>query len=291
MPAEVVVDGIRFGEGPVWRPDTSDLVCTSVCDGLLWRVDVDAGTKEILADTGGGANGAALCADNGLLVTQNGGIDFTGMPPGLLSEPLPVRHATPGIQRVSPGGQVSYLASEGFHAPNDLVVAPDGTVYFTDPGHYPPPDPPIGRVLALHSDGSVSVVASDFWFCNGIGQTPDGALVVIERRGLQRLEPDGRRTWILEKIGPGGGDGFCLDAEGRFYVGATIEHGVRVIEADGTMVDFLGIDGKGVTTNCCFGGPGLRTLFATDSIPGQLVAWEGMPAAGLPLPTWPGLGK
>ena len=287
MSAEVVVDGIRFGEGPVWRPDTSDLVCTSVCDGLLWRVDVDTGTKEILADTGGGANGAALCADNGVLVTQNGGIDFTGLPAGLLTEPLPVRHATPGIQRVSPAGQVSYLASAGFHAPNDLVVAQDGTVYFTDPGHYPPPDPPIGRVLALHPDGSVSVVASDFWFCNGIGQTPDGALVVIERRGLQRLEPDGRRTWIIEKIGPGGGDGFCLDAEGRFYVGATVEHGVRVIDPDGTVVDFLAIGGKGVTTNCCFGGQDLRTLFVTDSIPGQLLAWEGMPAAGLPLPPWP----
>jgi gluconolactonase len=287
MTAEVVVDGIRFGEGPVWRPGPADLVCTSVCDGLLWRIDVDAGTKEILADTGGGANGAALCSDDGLLVTQNGGIDFTGMPAGLLTEPLPTRHATPGIQRVGPGGEVTYLADAGFHAPNDLVVAPDGTVYFTDPGHYPPPDPPIGRVLALGPGGSVTVVASDFWFCNGIALTPDGALVVIERRGLQRLEPDGRRTWIIEKLGTGGGDGFCLDAEGRFYVGSTIEHGIRVIDPDGTPVDFLAIEGKGVTTNCCFGGPDRGTLFATDSVPGQVVAWEHMPVAGLPLSVWP----
>jgi sugar lactone lactonase YvrE len=43
-----------------------------------------------------------------------------------------------------------------------------------------------------------------------------------------------------------------------------------------------------VTTNCCFGGPDGRTLFATDGLPGQIVAWEGMPAPGLPLHPWPG---
>jgi gluconolactonase len=288
---EVVVGGVRFGEGPVWRPATADLVCTSVCDGVLWRIDVAAGTKEILADTGGGANGAVLCHDNGLLVTQNGGIDFTGMPEGLLDEPLPVRHAVPGVQRVTAHGEVTYLADAGFHAPNDIAVRGDGTVYFTDPGHYPPPDPPIGRVLALHRDGSVRVVASDFWFCNGIAFTPDGALVVIERRGLQRVDPDGGRTWIIERLGPGGGDGFCVDAEGRFYVGSTIEHGIRVVDADGTIVDFLAIEGRGVTTNCCFGGPDLRTLFATDSVPGQVVAWPDMPVPGLPLPSWPGVDQ
>ena len=54
-------------------------------------------------------------------------------------------------------------------------------------------------------------------------------------------------------------------------------------------VDFLEIEGEGLTTNCCFGGPDLRTLYATDAIPGTVVAWEAMPTPGLPLPTWPGL--
>jgi len=43
-----------------------------------------------------------------------------------------------------------------------------------------------------------------------------------------------------------------------------------------------------VTTNCCFGGPDLTTLFATDAVPGDVVAWEGMPTPGLPLPAWHG---
>ncbi|MDQ1520323.1 MAG: SMP-30/Gluconolactonase/LRE-like region, partial [Actinomycetota bacterium] len=63
-----------------------------------------------------------------------------------------------------------------------------------------------------------------------------------------------------------------------------------VIDRDGTVLDFLEIDGKGLTTNCCFGGADLRTLYATDAIPGRVVAWEQMPTPGLPLPVWEGHG-
>jgi sugar lactone lactonase YvrE len=131
------------------------------------------------------------------------------------------------------------------------------------------------------------VVADGFFYCNGIALDRDGNLVVIEKRGLMGLEPDGSRTWIVKMLGPGGGDGFCLDDEGRFYVASTVEHGVRVVEPDGTVVDFLEIEGKGTTTNCCFGGADNRTLFATDAVPGNVVAWEGMAAPGLPMTAWP----
>jgi gluconolactonase len=94
---------------------------------------------------------------------------------------------------------------------------------------------------------------------------------------------------VIETLGPGGGDGFCYDVDGRAYVASTSEHGIRVVEADGTVVDFLPIDGDGINTNCCFGGADLRTLFTTDAIAGTVVAWEAMPTPGLELPTWPGL--
>ena len=284
MKAEVVVDGVRFGEGPVWLGDGM-LAVTSVPDGVLWRVDVAAGTKEVLADTGGGPNGAAPCADGGLLVAQNGGLDYSTF--GILDDPPPYRPGTPGLQRVGPDGSVTYLLDEGFHAPNDLVVREDGAVLFTDPGHYPPPDPPVGRVLAWHAARGLEVLGEGFWFCNGIALEPDGTPVVVERRGLLRLRPDGGREWVVETLGRGGGDGFCVDVDGRFYVASTVEHGVRVIE-DGREVDFLQIPGAGVTTNCCFGGDDGRSLFASDAMPGTVVVWERMPTAGLPLNPWPG---
>ena len=265
---------------------SNTLVVTSVAEGALYRVDPVRGTAESFADTGGGANGAALAADGSILVTQNGGFDFAVT--GLFDDPPPFRPATPGLQLARPDGTVTYLADDGFQSPNDLAVAPDGALYVTDPPHFPPPTEDAGRVWRLARDGTVEVAVAGFWFCNGIAFEPDGTMVVVERAGLQRVREDGSREWVVETLGRGAGDGFCLDADGRFYVASTVEHGIRVVDPDGTIVDFLAIEGSGLTTNCCFGGPDLRTLFATDALPGRVVAFAGMPTPGLPLAPWPG---
>lgn len=282
---EIVATGIRFAEGPTWCPDGT-LVCTSVANGAVLRVHLDSGRVEQVAVVGGGANAAVCASDGGFVVTQNGGIDYSTT--GLRLDPMPeYRPVTPGIQRVDPQGAVTYLLDTGFLAPNDLVVAADGTLWFTDPPHYPPPPEPVGRVHTMAPDGTTQVAFDGFTYCNGIALEPDGTPVVVEGLGLQRLLPDGGREWIVERVGRMTGDGFCVDAGGRFYVAVTATHGVRVFDADGTEVDFLEIPGRGLTTNCCFGGDDLRTLFATDGLPGQIVAWEGMPTPGVPQHGWP----
>jgi gluconolactonase len=292
---ETVATGIHFPEGPVWCPAADGrgarLVCTSVADGALVEIDLPTGTLTTVAAVGGGANAALLVDDGGFLVTQNGGIDFAAA--GLPDAP-PFRPVRPGIQRVSAAGEVSYLAprpdGEELLAPNDLVCAADGTLWFTDPPAYPPPDEPVGRVHAMAPDGTTTVVALDLHYPNGIALEPDGTPVIVEARGLMRLHADGTTAWIVEQLGAAPGDGFCVDIDGRLYVAVTGDHGIRVLEPDGTEAEFLEIPGQGVTTNCCFGGDDLRTLFVTDAIPGSVVAWEGMPTPGLALTPWPAPG-
>ncbi len=287
MKSEVVATGIAFAEGPVWCHDGT-VVVTSVAAGALYRVWPQQLRAEVCATTTGGANGAALAADGSILVTQNGGMDFTNLPgvQGTLAKSVP---ATPGLQLARPDGTVIYLADHDLHGPNDLAIAADGAVYFTDPGHWPPPsDREIGRVMVYERDGAVHPFASGFVYCNGIAFERDGTVVVVERQGLQRVYADGSREWVIETLGRGGGDGFCLDEAGRFYVACTIEHGIRVVEPDGSVADFWPIEGKGLCTNCCFGGTDLRTLFVADALPGNLVAFDGCPTPGLALATWPG---
>ncbi len=284
---EVVLRGLLFPEGPVWCADGT-VVCTSVPEGALYRVWPADGRSEKIASVGGGANAAAPASDGGFLVTQNGGIDFSKA--AVFTDPPPYRPATPGLQRVLPDGSSTYVVDVGFLAPNDLVTAADGTVYFTDPPHFPPPEEPVGRVHALHGDGTTSVIASGFHYCNGIALEPDGTIVVVEGKGLARVHLDGSVEWITTQVGQGG-DGFCVDLEGNFYVAATRDHGIRVVDPAGSDLDFYPIpdppEGFGIVTNCCFGGDDGRTLWATDGIPGQLVAWEHMPVAGLPIHPWP----
>src|SRR4051794_5974776 len=76
MQSHVVGTGIPFAEGPVWCADGT-VVATSVAAGALFRVWPDQEKVERFAVTSGGANGAALATDGALLVTQNGGIDFS----------------------------------------------------------------------------------------------------------------------------------------------------------------------------------------------------------------------
>ncbi len=197
------------------------------------------------------------------------------------------------MQRVAGDGSVSYLLDEGFLAPNDLVVAADGTLYFTDPPHHPPPPEPMGRVHAYRS-GQLRTLATGFEYCNGIALDPGGTVVVVEGNGLMRVEPDGSKEWVCRLPGAVG-DGFCFDLDGNFYVATTGDHGILIVDPDGKVAEFLPIGeskgGGGIVTNCCFGGEDGRTLFATVGIPGQLVAWEGLPVAGREIYPWPTAGQ
>jgi gluconolactonase len=285
-----VVPHVRFPEGPVWCPDGT-LVYTSVADGALYRVDVATGAVRTVGVVGGGANAAAPAADGGFVVTQNGGIDFSGLAdlPGIdVAAMPPYAPIAPGIQHVAADGTVRYLCDTGFLAPNDLTATADATLYFTDPPHHPPPPEPVGRVHAAAPDGTVRVVADGFSYCNGIAVEPTGTLAVIEARGMLRLDPErGDREWIVESFGEASGDGMAIDVDGRLYVCCTSEHAVRVFEADGREVERLPVPGPGILTNCCFGGDDGRTLFVTEGVPGSVVAFAGLPTPGLPVNPWP----
>jgi gluconolactonase len=293
QPYEIVCSGLPFGEGPSWCEDGT-IVCTSVAGGCLYRVFPEDRNANVIAVTDGGPNSCVATTDAGFLVTQNGGVDFSVFDvPGFGDLP-PCTPVTPGIQFVSSSGDCRYVATRAvdgtsMRGPNDLVVDGDGTVYFTDPGHYPLPDLPSGQVMKLDRQGEVSVVADGFTYCNGIALDPDGSLIVVERHGLLRLGHDGGRQWVIEHLGPAPGDGFCIDIEGNSYVCCSTDHCIRVIDREGTQVEVLSIDGPGLVTNCCFGGVDGRSLFATDAIPGNVLVWPELPHPGLPVHQWPGL--
>ena len=85
----------------------------------------------MIADTGGGANGAALAADGGFLVTQNGGIDFSIFQIFGELPAAPLRAVGPAAGGARRARELPH--PEPLQMPNDLCVAPDGTVFFTDP--------------------------------------------------------------------------------------------------------------------------------------------------------------
>ena len=295
----VICAGPEFGEGPVWCPPgvgatEGTLVCTSVLGGTLERVWPEVGRRETIADTGGGANGAALAADGGFLVTQNGGIDFSVFE---IFGDAPRRRAScgRGSERVAPDGAVSYLTPDPTvdRCSSPTTCASRPTARCTSPTRSGrPPSPAGGRVFALDPPSakaaSLRLAADGFW-------APERDHPRRRRRDAdRRRERSPRRAprvrpargdGTREMFAPGRmGDGGALDVDGRIYM-AGGGHVVTIYEPDGTVVEVLQSPGDHpVSTNLCFGGDDLRTLFAVDAgTPGHVYCWTGMPTPGLTL--------
>lgn len=292
MRYEVVTSDVPLGEGPVWCPDGS-LVISRISPGGLQRIDPTSGRCEWVASFAGGGNSAQLASDGGFVITNNGGIDFTRFAEalGIDASKVPYAPGPPGLQRLRADGRLETLASDGLKAPNDLVVARDGTIYFTDP----PPhggtqsEGGEGRLWSYARSGELRQIASGFDYDNGVALSPEGRLLIVEARGLLWIDPaSGEREWLVEQLpGESPGDGFAFDVDGRIYCACPMDHCIRVLDHGGKPLDAIDLGPRAYPTNCCFGGGDGRTLFTTELAPGRVCAIEGLPTPGLPLTPWP----
>lgn len=191
--------------------------------GLVHRIRPD-GTSEVFADVGGRPLGMMFGSDRTLLIANHG----------------------VGLQSVAPDGTVRTLASEADGSPilfaNDLDVAADGTIYFTDSSRryntttlgndrpsYLLPDNldgrASGRVLAHEpATGATETVADGLYFPNGISLTRDGArLRVAESSRYRILEiplggADPGEPRVLVDDLPGNPHNINRDADGRMLL-------------------------------------------------------------------------
>ena len=87
-----VAQELQFPEGPVARPDGTALV-VEIRRGSLSRVGTD-GSVDVVADLGGGPNGAAIGPDGACYVVNNGGFPWTRVLPRSVNQNPPVSSKT-----------------------------------------------------------------------------------------------------------------------------------------------------------------------------------------------------
>lgn len=300
-----ITSGLQFPEGPVAMDDGSVLV-VEITRGTLTRVRSN-GAKEVVAETGGGPNGAAIGPDGEVYICNNGGFRFdeNGHP----TEGLPDGYTGGYIQRVDlTNGKVEVLYTEcnghRLRGPNDIVFDATGGFWFSDFGklqerqrdrtalYYAKPDGSLIKEAVFPIDGP-----------NGIGLAPGDthlyAAQTFEGRvwAWEIAAPGEIRKPAAEGMallaGPGGGkllaglpgyqllDSLAVDGAGNVCVATLINGGITVISPDGALVEFVPT-GDPLTTNICFGGPDLRTAYITLSGQGKLVAMD-WPRPGLKL--------
>ena len=298
-----LTSGLRFPEGPVAMPDGS-VILVEIERQTLSRVTPD-GKVHVVAKLGGGPNGAAMGPNGKIYVTNNGGFEWLERPGRLFPIAQANDYAGGSIQVVDPDTgrfETMYDSCGGrrLRGPNDLVFDDAGGFWFTDLGKTRERDADRGAVCYARADGSmVREAVFPLERPNGIGLSPDG-------RTLYVVETPTARCWAFTLSAPGqiesangpyrgekgrvvvglGGyqmfDSLAVDAEGHICVATLITGAVSDIWPDGSRVDQYTLPDM-MVTNVCFGGPGLRTAFATLSMGGRLVSFE-WPRAGLPLP-------
>lgn len=178
------------------------------------------------------------------------------------------------LRRISPDKEVTVLVTdyEGkkLNGPNDLWVDPKGGVYFTDPfykrNYWTRTEKEIEeeRVYYLSPDGkTLKRVANGLVQPNGIIGTPDGKTLYVadikDRKTYSyQIQPDGSlssKTLFCEM----GSDGMTVDKKGNVYLTG---RGVTVFNRNGEKIAEIPTD-EGWTSNVCFGGKKMKTLFIT----------------------------
>lgn len=290
----VVATGLRFPEGPVAMDDGS-VVLTEIARGTITRVAPDGGT-EVVADVGGGPNGAAVGPDGALYVTNNGGCFEFHERMGLLFPGSPPPASWPGngsLQRVDlASGETTtlYESCDGnpLRAPNDLVVDAGGGIWFTDHGVRLARTSDRTGVYHAAADGSaITEAIFPLDAPNGIGLSPAGDRLYVAETHTGRLW-----AWDVtgpgavgggNPLGPGGGTPICdpggytlfdslaVDGDGWVCVATLVHGGITAVSPDGSTVEHVPLPDP-LTTNLCFGADG--TAFATLSGTGQLVAFD-----------------
>lgn len=296
----ILAKGLKFPEGPIAMADGSVLL-VEIARGTLSRVR--DGEVEVVAQLGGGPNGAAIGPDGLCYVCNNGGFKWIEAGERLFPGEEPENYAGGRIETVNlETGEVQVLYThcngQTLRGPNDLVFDRDGGFWFTDHGKTRPRERDRTGVFYARADGSgIEEVIFPLDGPNGIGLSPEedelyvaethsGRLWAYElaRPGKVRRErrdrPDGGRL-IAGRPGYFLFDSLALDNEGNVCVATIIDGGITVLKPAGGAPEFVPMP-DAVTTNICFGGEGLRTAYVTLSSTGQLVSvpWE---RPGLPL--------
>jgi gluconolactonase len=268
--------GCRWSEGPVWFGDLRSLLWSDIPNNRILRYDDASGTVSVFRQPSNFANGLARDRQGRLIACE---------------------HLTRRITRTEYDGRITMLADrwqgKRLNSPNDVVVARDGGIWFTDPlfgisGHWEGEPAESETPWAVYridpASGALERKIDDLAAPNGLAFSPDEkVLYVVESRATPH-----RKVWqydvdakgalsnkrlYVDAQGPGAYDGIAVDAKGNVWCGfgsngapgvdpAGLD-GVRVYNPEGLAIGHIHLPER--CANLCFGGAKRNRLFMAAS--------------------------
>ncbi|RYD45468.1 MAG: SMP-30/gluconolactonase/LRE family protein, partial [Verrucomicrobiaceae bacterium] len=178
-PIDKLAEGYDWSEGPVWYPETGELLFSDVPKNVIHAWKSGTSARVFMQPSGytGVADYGAEPGSNGLAVDNDGNLLFC-------------EHGDRRISRLSKNGGKMTVADrfEGkrFNSPNDIAVHPDGTLFFTDPIYGLPKrenDPTreldFCGVFRIATDGKVTLLTKEIERPNGVALSADGKTLYV----------------------------------------------------------------------------------------------------------------
>ena len=247
-----IATGFGFLEGPVWD-EHGFLYVSDEVQNKVSRVFPDGRVETVLSI--GDPDGSTLDRRGRLITCAS---------------------VLRAIVQIEPDGKYKVLADkyEGkkFNSPNDIVVGPDGALYFTDPNLDLPKgekqELPFQGVYRLGQDGSVKLLTSDITTPNGLAFSPDGKRLYINDTRTKEIrvydmaengELKNGRLFAKEEGARGGPDGMRVDTKGNVY--ATGPLGIWVWDVEGHHLGTVVLPESAANFN--WGDADYRTIYVS----------------------------
>jgi gluconolactonase len=251
---ETVATDFGFTEGPVWDPANFVYVSDEE-QNKIYRVYPDGHKEELIAL--GDPDGNTFDLNHKLLDCAS---------------------VLRGIIRIEPDGKyaivVDHFEGKRFNSPNDVVMGPDGAIYFTDPTLDLPAgqkqEIPYQGVYRVDNAGNVRLLTKELTQPNGLAFSPDGKKFYVddsEQRNIRiyDFQADGTLTngrIFGSEAGPQKGgvpDGMKVDREGHLFV--TGPEGIWVWDSSGNHLGTIVMPQQPANLN--WGDADYRTLYIT----------------------------
>jgi gluconolactonase len=273
---ETLCTGLDWAEGPVWDEKEKRLLFSDVPRNTIYQwKEGDTEAKVFMMPSGytGVTKYSAEPGSNGLAIDEKGQLYCC-------------EHGDRRISYLTPGGGKRTLADnfngKRFNSPNDLTIARNGDVYFTDPPYGLPErekdtkfrELPFNGVFRVTPQGVVSLVTRDLDRPNGVALSPDNkTLYVAQSHGpapiimAYPLKADGSIEGgkiffnCKELQGPGAPDGIKVDAKGNVF--STGPGGCLILSPEGKLLGRI-LCGNRPTANVAFGENGTRLYMTSD---------------------------
>ena len=250
----MLATGFEFTEGPVWHPD-GYLLYSDIPASIIYRWEPEGTPEPFIAPSR---------ESNGLTYDRQGRL-------------VACEHAGRQVSRMAPDARmmetvVDRYQGKRLNSPNDVVVHSSGRIYFTDPPYGIDPDPgELGfrGVYRIDTDGSITLLASDFVRPNGLAFSPDETILYIDdsrRRHIRAFDvqadgsiSNGRIFVDMDVEAKGNPDGMKVDVEGNIYCSAG--GGLWIVDPTGRHLGTVPL--PELPANLAFAGADNRTIYLT----------------------------